>query len=379
MAGENATPMRIGITGQAGFVGTHLYNYLGILPDSVFRVPFADEYFLDEGALRVFVRQCDVIVHLAAVNRCPSDDDLYATNLQLVDQLIAAMTAEQVRPHVLFTSSSQETRDNAYGRSKREGRERLERWALANGARFTGLVVPNVFGPFGRPFYNSFVATFAHQLTHGETPVIQQDAAIPLIDVISLCRFIVGRIEAGGGGQRIEVPSDCTRRVSEVLHLFQHYAEGYLKAGVVPDLSDHNDLNLFNAFRSFIPLEHHFPVQLTPHADARGSFVETIRLESGGQVSFSTTQPGVTRGNHFHIRKVERFTVLKGRARIELRRIGTNKTYRFIVDGDQPAYADMPVWYTHNIKNVGEELLYTQFWINEWYDPADPDTFAENV
>ena len=371
--------MRVGITGQAGFVGTHLFNTLGLTPEKFERVPFEDAFFAGEDALRTFVRRCDVIVHLAAVNRCPSDDELFTTNLQLVDQLIAAMTAEQVRPHVLFTSSSQETRDNAYGRSKREGRERFERWALANGARFTGLVVPNVFGPFGRPFYNSFVATFAHQLTHGETPVIQQDASIPLIDVISLCRFIVGQIESGGGKQRIEVPADCTRRVSEVLHLFQHYTEGYLKAGVVPDLSDRNDLNLFNAFRSFIPLEHHFPVQLTPHADARGSFVETIRLESGGQVSFSTTQPGVTRGNHFHIRKVERFTVLKGRACIELRRIGTHKTYRFIVDGDQPAYVDMPVWYTHNIKNVGEELLYTQFWINEWYDPADPDTFAENV
>lgn len=371
--------MRVGITGQAGFVGTHLFNTLGLTPEKFERVPFEDAFFAGEDALRTFVRRCDVIVHLAAVNRCPSDDELYATNLQLVDRLIAAMTAEQVRPHVLFTSSSQETRDNAYGRSKREGRERFERWALANGARFTGLVVPNVFGPFGRPFYNSFVATFAHQLTHGETPVIQHDASIPLIDVISLCRFIVGRIESGGGVQRIEVPPDCTRRVSEVLHLFQHYTEGYLKAGVVPDLSDRSDLNLFNAFRSFIPLEHHFPVQLTPHTDARGSFVETIRLESGGQVSFSTTQPGVTRGNHFHIRKVERFTVLKGRACIELRRIGTHKTYRFIVDGDQPAYVDMPVWYTHNIKNVGEELLYTQFWINEWYDPADPDTYMETV
>lgn len=120
-------------------------------------------------------------------------------------------------------------------------------------------------------------------------------------------------------------------------------------------------------------------MELTPHADARGVFVETIKLGVGGQVSFSTTVPGITRGNHYHTRKIERFTVIRGKARIQLRKIGSDQVHEFLLDGTRPAYVDMPVWYTHNITNVGDEELYTQFWINEWYDPQDGDTYFETV
>jgi UDP-2-acetamido-2,6-beta-L-arabino-hexul-4-ose reductase len=122
-----------------------------------------------------------------------------------------------------------------------------------------------------------------------------------------------------------------------------------------------------------------YPYMLTKNTDDRGSFIEVIKLGIGGQVSFSTTVPGVTRGNHYHTRKIERFTVIKGKAIIELRRIGTKEVLKFYLDGDSPSYVDMPIWYTHNITNVGEEELYTQFWINEWYNPDDPDTFFEKV
>jgi len=123
----------------------------------------------------------------------------------------------------------------------------------------------------------------------------------------------------------------------------------------------------------------HFPVKFTQHTDPRGAFVEVIRLNVGGQVSFSTTVPGITRGNHYHTRKIERFAVIKGKALIQLRRIGTEEVLDFHLSGDEPAYVDMPVWYTHNIKNTGDEELYTIFWINEFFDPNDPDTYFENV
>ncbi|MDD3743042.1 MAG: epimerase, partial [Lentimicrobiaceae bacterium] len=137
--------------------------------------------------------------------------------------------------------------------------------------------------------------------------------------------------------------------------------------------------NLFNTFLCYIDHASFFPFQLTLNTDNRGSFVETIKLSSGGQVSFSTTVPGITRGNHFHTRKAERFAVIKGKARIELRRIGTNKILSFDLDGQHPAFVDMPVWFTHNITNTGDEDLYTIFWINEFYDPADTDTYFEKV
>ena len=123
----------------------------------------------------------------------------------------------------------------------------------------------------------------------------------------------------------------------------------------------------------------HYPVLLTLNTDDRGSFIETVRSEQGGQVSFSTTKPGITRGNHFHSRKIERFAVIRGKARIELRRIGTDRVLSFDLDGSTPSFVDMPVWYTHNITNTGEEELYTLFWINEFFDPDDPDTYFEKV
>lgn len=372
--------LRIGITGQPGFVGTYLYNTLGLEPEHYERIPFKDAFFESEESLRAFVRQCDVIVHLAAMNRHPDPQVLYQTNLRLVRDLIVAMEAEGVVPHVLFSSSTQEERDNDYGRSKREGRELLEQWAQRTGARFTGMVVPNVYGPFGRPGYNSFIATFAHKLTHGEHPEVLQDSDVRLIYVGSLVQHIITKIhEQHPGTERDLVSHDFEMKVTQILGLFQSFKELYFDQGIIPPLEDKDRINLFNTFRSYIDLEEHFPVKLVQHADPRGVFVETIKLGIGGQVSFSTTVPGVTRGNHYHTRKIERFTVIRGKARIQLRKIGTDDEIDLLLDGSQPAYVDMPIWYTHNITNIGDQELYTQFWINEWYDPNDEDTYFEKV
>ena len=126
-------------------------------------------------------------------------------------------------------------------------------------------------------------------------------------------------------------------------------------------------------------IKNYYPVKFIRHTDQRGSFMEVIRLNVGGQVSFSTTVPNCTRGNHFHTRKIERFSVIKGNARIQLRQIGTDNTIDFFLSGEEAAFVDMPIWYTHNITNTGQEELYTIFWINEFYDANDPDTFFENV
>lgn len=376
--------LRIGITGQAGFVGTHLYNTLGLYPDTIRRIPFEDSYFQDRQQLRSFVRQCDVIVHLAAMNRHPDPRVIYETNIRLVDQLIEAMEAENATPHVLFSSSTQEERENEYGQSKREGRRKLEEWAGRNKACFTGMVVPNVYGPFGRPNYNSFIATFCYKLTHGETPEVLQDSNVKLIFVGNLCRHILDKIKQASllpepVIERDEVPYDFDKKVTEILSLLENFRTLYFEQGIIPELKDANEINLFNTFCGYIEYKDLYPRKLVKHADERGVFVETIKLGIGGQVSFSTTVPGITRGNHFHTRKIERFTVIKGKARIQLRKIGTQQVLDFYLDGREPAYVDMPVWYTHNITNTGTEELYTQFWINEWYDPADGDTYFEKV
>lgn len=371
--------IRVGITGQAGFIGTHLFNLLGTQKD-IERIPFEKRFFESEELLRDFVRRCDVIVHLAALNRHPDPQVIYDTNVRLVNQLIGAMEAEKALPHLLFASSIQEDRDNLYGNSKKEGRRLFAEWAKRSGAKFTGCILPNVFGPWGRPDYNSVVATFCHRLTHGETPEIRVDAPVKLIYSGDLCREFIRIFRSGECAEYLPVAWSTEKKVSEILEILQRFKVQYLEQGIIPELRDRFELQLFNTFCGYIGLKEFFPFKLQKHSDARGTFVETVKLDhAGGQVSFSTTVPGVTRGNHYHTRKIERFAVIRGRARIGLRKVGSAEKNVFELDGEDPAFVDMPVWYTHNITNIGTDDLYTVFWINEFYDPEDPDTFFEEV
>jgi UDP-2-acetamido-2,6-beta-L-arabino-hexul-4-ose reductase len=376
--------IRVGITGQSGFLGTHLFNTLGLYYNEFDRIYFDDEYFEDIDQLGNFVKNCDVIVHLSAVNRHSNDDELYRINISLVNTLIEALKKEKVVPHVIFSSSIQEHLDNMYGRSKREGRQLFERWASACHASFTGLIIPNIYGPFGIPNYNSFIATFCSQLINGKEPKIIQDNNVNLIYVSSLCKFIIADIVGiYRVGQKsikaITVPADVNYKVSEILNKLNVFKRQYFDNGIIPVLNNENHINLFNTFRSYMDIEKVYPRFLNQNVDSRGIFVETLRLGIGGQVSFSVTKSGITRGNHFHTRKIERFTVIRGKARIQLRRLGTNKIFEFELDGKNVSYIDIPIWYIHNLINVGTVDLYTQFWTNEWYDGSDPDTYFELV
>ncbi len=377
--------IRVGITGQSGFIGTHLYNTLGLYPLRFERVPFDDHYFDDPIKLNQFVKSCDTIVHLAAMNRHNDPQVIYQTNLSLVRKLIEACEATGSKPHIIFSSSTQEERDNLYGKSKIEGRLLFEQWATRNQASFSGFIIPNVFGPFGRPYYNSVVATFCHQLTHNEEPHIEVEGELKLIYVSELVQHFIQSIEqkVKQHEQQIEtlqISHSKVIRVSEILTLLSRFKADYFEKGIFPSLDDKFDRNLFNTFVCYIDHEKFFPRMLELKTDERGTFVETVKLNSGGQVSFSTTKPGVTRGNHFHTRKAERFAVIKGRARLQLRLVGTSKTLTFEIDADRnPAFVDMPIWFTHNITNVGSDDLYTIFWISEHFDPDDTDAFFEAV
>lgn len=371
--------IKIGITGQKGFVGTHLYNTVGLYPEEFERIDFDKSFFDDNEKLDHFVSQCDAIVHLAAMNRHESEQMIYDTNVGLVNKLIASLERTGSKAHILISSSTQEERDNLYGKSKREGREALVNWAKKNGGKITGLIIPNVFGAFGKPFYNSFIATFCYQLTHNETPTIAVDGEVKLIYVQELVSIILDEIRKRESNHQLFVEPTAVKKVSEVLALLEEYKEKYFQNGEIPVISDSFEHNLFNTYRSYIDYATHYPVKFIQHTDPRGAFVEVIRLGIGGQCSFSTTVPGITRGNHYHTRKIERFAVIKGKALIQLRKIGTEEVFDFYLDGSEPAFVDMPIWYTHNIKNIGEEELYTIFWINEPYNPADADTYFEEV
>lgn len=245
--------LKVGITGQSGFIGTHLAAAI-LEADDLELVPFEDSFFADERRLREFVRTCGAIMHLAAQTRGPGEDELYATNMRLVDQLIAVMRAERVTPHVLFASSTHEPRETAYARAKRDGRVAFENWAHTEGAAFTGFIFPNVYGPGARVFYCSFIANFAWQLNHGEEPTILVDAPIRLIYVRRLVALILDRMRQVASGTcavadrivRLEVPWDFEKKVSEILAIFRAFAVGEIET-----LGDENYRNLLETFQSY--------------------------------------------------------------------------------------------------------------------------------
>lgn len=369
----------IGITGQNGFIGYHLYQTLILFKNDYRVIHFDRSFFSDEAALDSFVSQCDVIVHLAALNRHKEPEFIYSTNISLVNSLVDSLKRTESKAHVIISSSTQEDKDNLYGKSKKDGRLILSDWAENNTGKFTGLIIPNVFGPFCLPYYNSVVATFCHQLTHDATPSINIDSEINLIYVGELIEKIIDVINNSICDTSFFVEHTKKIRVSGLLELLLDFKSLYFDRAIIPAFSDSFELNLFNTFRSYFDFDTAYPKIYKSNLDERGGFTELVKLNSGGQVSFSTTLPGVTRGNHFHRRKIERFSVIKGEALIEIRRVGTNKVFSYKLSGNNPSYVDMPVWYTHNIKNIGDEDLYTIFWINESYNPEDTDTFFLTV
>lgn len=372
------TKIRVGITGQIGFIGSHLSYFLGLRPDEVELIPFEDEYYQDDVEFRQFVLQCDTIVHLAAMNR-GNEEELYACNVDLVEKLIAALEENDCHPHIIFSSSTQESRDNAYGRSKREGRRLLAEWASATEGRVTSLIIPNVFGCFGLPFYNSVVSTFCYQLTHGQQPRIDIDAELKLIYVNDLVEKIYECvIEPMRGDEIIRVNATTEQKVSDILLLLTKFKELYLDQNIIPELNCHFHVSMFNTFRSYLEYDH-FPVMLTTHTDDRGSLFELVKAQVGGQAFLSTTKPGIVRGNHFHTRKIERFCVVQGEAVVRLRKLRTGQVVQYEVSGDSPSVVDIPLFHAHNIENTGEKELVTVFWSNELFNPDDPDTFYEEV
>jgi UDP-2-acetamido-2,6-beta-L-arabino-hexul-4-ose reductase len=371
--------IKVGITGSQGFIGYHLYQTLNLLKEEFSLIKFERSYFEDFQKLDSFVTSCDVIVHLAALNRHNDSELIYQTNISLVDKLIVSLKRTFSKAHLIISSSTQEERDSSYGKSKKEGRLLLSNWANQSGGSLTGLIIPNVFGPFGYPNYNSVIATFCHQIARNETPHIDVDGQLKLIYVGDLVEQIIHVIRTNDNTHELVIPHTTEAKVSEISTLLEYFRNSYQEKGEIPVLKNSFELKLFNTYRCYMDIGSYFPKKFVQHSDDRGFFVEIARLGISGQTSFSTSKPGITRGNHFHTRKIERFAVIKGKALIQLRRIGTNELHDFYLDGDNPAYVDMPIWYTHNIKNIGKDTLYTIFWINEPFDTNHPDTYFEIV
>ncbi len=368
---------KIAITGAKGLIGWQTRAWLSVQPGTqVVRVPKAA--WANPGEVAGLVSGCDAVVHLAAVNR-GTDREVHETNVRLARTLTEALECTGETPHVLHSSSTLTESDGgthgAYGRSKREAAEILSNWAKQAGATFTDMVLPNVFGEGGRPFHNSVVSTFCHQLANGAEPRIDADKEIEFLHAHQVAKGIGALIGSGTGD--VWRPAGHKITVSALLSKLRTMDAGY-RGHFIPDLRDPFDLDLFNTYRSYL-YPGHYPVAFQKHTDPRGTLVEAIREGNGGQIHYSNTHPGFTRGEHFHFRKVERFVVMHGEAEIAIRRICGPDVVRFRVSGEQPVYVDMPTLHTHSLRNIGSGDMIAMFWTNELYDPAAPDTYRVPV
>tara|TARA_X000001036_G_scaffold419933_1_gene440270 strand:+ start:952 stop:2067 length:1116 start_codon:yes stop_codon:yes gene_type:complete len=371
--------LKIGITGQNGFIGYHLSQTIKYKFEKFKILPFENSFLGNNKLLNSFISSCDVIVHLAGVNRANLDEEVFNSNMQINNSLNEALINCSFSGHLIFASSYQENSDSLYGKAKKESRIFLEQTISKLGGKFTGLILPNVFGSFCKPNYNSFIATFSSEILVNKVPEIIEDSKVPLIYIENLVKQIIEIIQSEKELKYNIIRPDIEIKVSQVLKLLNYFKKSYIETNTLPLFSSSFEFDLFNTFRSYINLKKNYPITLKKHSDERGFFSEILRTEVGGQFSYSTTLPGVTRGNHFHTRKIERFIVLKGEAKISLRKIGSEEMNDFLLNGDKPSYIDMPIWYTHNITNIGSEPLITSFWINEPYNSEDTDTYFENV
>ena len=360
-----------------GFVGSHLRDCLKTKED-IELLPFEDSYYERPEKFIDFAKQADVIVHLAGVNR-DEPEVVYQKNVELMEKLLEYINASGNKPYILFSSSTQIERDNEYGKAKKKAMELLEKWSRDNNTPAISMVLPNVFGDSGRPFYNSVVATFCYQVTHGEEPTILKDGQMTMIYINDLTSGIYNLINNPPEKYNINyVQARAELKVTQLLALLNKFKDFYYNRGMVPEIKTDLERDLYNTFITYMD-NADWQRNLKLNTDQRGSFVEVFKLEKGGQVAFSTTKPGITRGNHYHIRKSEKFCVVSGHASIKLRRVGTDKIIEYKVSGEQPAWIEMPIYYTHNITNIGDTELVTLFWINEHFNPDDPDTYYEEV
>tara|TARA_B100000902_G_scaffold184142_2_gene176755 strand:+ start:2877 stop:3953 length:1077 start_codon:yes stop_codon:yes gene_type:complete len=358
--------MKVGITGSNGFIGYHLWIHLKYLCEDLEVIRLSRD--LKE------ISKCDVVVHLAEKNR-GDEDEIYHNNTSSASTLASTMNGNQ---RILYASSIHEDDDSVFGRYRKENKKMFKSWAKSTGGSFSSLRIPNVFGPFCKPNYNSFIATFCHKLINNEE--IQANSnGVNLVYVQNLCRQIVEIIKERGNKESYDIKSDGKYSVQYIYTKLSMFKKRYIDNNIIPNvhnLYDTFELDLFNTLRSYITDR---LVTMDSNSDDRGYLSETIKTDAGGQSFFSTTKPGYIRGQHFHMRKLERFCVLKGNADINLRKIGTDEIITYKVSGSKTQYIDMPLFYTHNITPSDDREVTTLFWTNELLDKNDTDTYWEDV
>ncbi len=380
--------MNVLITGAHGFIGKNMVASLQSIRDGKDKTTdFTNslnlmEYDLDSNLalLDSYCAKANFVFHLAGVNRPKEPSEFMAGNFGFTSVLLNTLKKHENVCPVLVSSSTQAVLDNPYGRSKRAGEDLMFAYGEETGAKVLVYRFPNVFGKWCRPNYNSAVATFCHNIAHG-LPITVDDRSVNMTlmyidDVVGeMIRALQGRENREGSFCRVPVEHRVT--LGRIVDLIESFRKSRSERSV-PDMFDPFTKKLYATYLSYLPPDQ-FSYPLKMNADARGSFSEIFRTPDRGQFSVNISMPGITKGNHWHHTKTEKFLVVSGRGVIRFRRVDEAQIYEYYVSGEKLEVVDIPTGYAHSIENLGDADLVTFMWANEPYDPTKPDTYALEV
>lgn len=362
---------KILVTGAAGFIGKNLCLMLEQQGYEVLKFDRDTKEPLEE-----LVKQADMVMHLAGVNRPMNPQEFYDGNANLTIRLLQIL--EERKLPLLLSSSIQAERDNDYGKSKKMAEDAVFAYGRKTGAGVSVFRLDNAFGKWCRPNYNSVVATFCNNIARDLPVTINDpDAEIRFVYIDDICKAFIACIDQPGSNTYLKVSPSypvTIGRLAELLHSFHDSR----MTNQVPYLEDGFEKKLYSTYLSYLP-EDQFSYDLLSHADQRGSFTEFLKSPDRGQVSINIAHPGIVKGNHWHHTKNEKFLVVKGKGIIRFRKVGTEDVIEYPVSDEKLEVVDIPVGYTHNIENIGSEDMITIMWANEPFDPDHPDTFFEEV
>ena len=369
--------MKILVTGAKGFIGK---NLIAELRNRKYYEIYEYDIESETKLLDEYCKEADFVFHLAGVNRPKEQYEFMEGNFGFTSLLLDKLKECNNTCPVMISSSIQAELENPYGESKKAGEDLLFKYSKETGTKVLVYRFHNVFGKWCMPNYNSAVATFCHNIAHNLLIKVNDPSVVMnLVYVDDLVNELINALE--GKENRVddfcEVPVLHTITLGEIVDLIYSFKKNR-EDRLVPNMSNAFTKKLYSTYLSYLPKDQ-FGYDLKMNVDLRGSFTEFIKTPDRGQVSVNISKPGITKGNHWHHSKNEKFLVISGKGAIRFRRIDSNEVIEYFVSGEKMEVLDIPPGYTHNIENLGEVEMVTIMWANELFDPEKPDTYFLEV
>lgn len=374
--------MKILVTGSRGFLATNLIEWLKNKNHEIILY----DRSTTEKDFDIYCKEAEFVFHLAGVNRNVDNSEFIASNIELTERLLSNLKKNNNKCSILFSSSIHSNSDNIYGSTKKSAESILEKYSNLNSINVYIYRLPNLFGKWGKPNYNSVIATFCHNISRNiPLKVNDRNTKLQLAYIDQVCQDFLSTLEYDVNKSDLEidkfkylqVKKSHTISLGEIVDILNEFKETRSNFEL-PNLNSDFRKELYSTYLSYLP-EDKFSYEIKENKDERGSFSEIFKMKGKGQISINVTKPGFTKGNHWHNTKVEKFIVVSGFGVIRFRKLNSSEIIEYHVNEDKIYVVDIPPGYSHNIENVGDKDLVTLMWANESFDLKNPDTYFLGV